>query len=207
MKSVEITARTVDEAVKQAAEELGLSLDDIHIEILEEPSKGFLGILGGKNARIKAIPKDDNNIGKAKKYLEDITKKIGIEANVAVKETNDYIKMVIAGNSLGVIIGRRGETLDALQYLTNLVVNKKANERRRIILDAEGYRERREDTLRNLAFRLSDKVKRTGQKIYLEPMNPQERRIIHTALQNDRYVMTLSEGEEPYRKVVIMPRR
>lgn len=207
MKSIEITARTVDEAIKIAAEELGLSLDDIHIEVLEESSKGFLGIIGGKNARIKATPKDDNNIVKAKKYLEDITSKMGIDAKVTIHETSDYIKMIIAGDSLGVIIGRRGETLDAIQYLTNLVVNRKANERRRIILDAEGYRERREDTLRNLAFRLSDKVKRTGQKVFLEPMNPQERRIIHTALQNDRYVMTLSEGEEPYRKVVIMPKR
>lgn len=206
MKSVEITARTVDEAVKMAAEELGLSLDDIHIEVLEESSKGFLGIIGGKNARIKATQKDDNNIVKAKKYLEDITTKMGIDASVDVYETSDYIKMIITGDSLGIIIGRRGETLDAIQYLTNLVVNRKASERRRVILDAEGYRERREDTLRNLAFRLSDKVKRTGQKVFLEPMNPQERRIIHTALQNDRYVMTLSEGEEPYRKVVIMPK-
>ena len=206
MKSVEITARTVDEAAKIAAEELGLTLDDIHIEVLEESSKGFLGILGAKNARIKATPKDDNNIVKAKKYLEDITAKMGIDASVTVYETSDYIKMIITGESLGVIIGRRGETLDAMQYLTNLIVNRKANERRRVILDAEGYRERREDTLRNLAFRLSDKVRRTGQKVFLEPMNPQERRIIHTALQNDRYVMTLSEGEEPYRKVVIMPK-
>lgn len=207
MRSVEITARTVDDAVKQAAEELGLSLDDIHIEVLEESSKGFLGILGGKNARIKATPKEENNIGKTKKFLEDILAKMGLEAKVSVEENRDYIKMIIAGDSLGVIIGRRGETLDAIQYLTNLVLNRKANERRRIIIDAEGYRDRREDTLRNLAFRLSDKVKRTGQKIFLEPMNPQERRIIHTALQNDRYVTTLSEGEEPYRKVVIMPKR
>lgn len=207
MRSVEITARTVDEAVRLAAEELGLSLDEIHIEVLEESSKGFLGILGGKNARIKATPKEENNIEKTKKFIEDILRKMGLEARVSIEEKSDYIKMIIAGDSLGVIIGRRGETLDALQYLTNLVLNRKANERRRIILDAEGYRDRREDTLRNLAFRLSDKVKRTGQKIFLEPMNPQERRIIHTALQNDRYVTTLSEGEEPYRKVVIMPKR
>ncbi|MDX9872830.1 MAG: RNA-binding cell elongation regulator Jag/EloR, partial [Clostridia bacterium] len=106
-----------------------------------------------------------------------------------------------------VIIGRRGETLDALQYLTNLVANRRGQERRRIILDTEGYRERREATLEKLARRLSEKVRRTGQKVFLEPMNPQERRIIHTALQNDRYVTTMSEGEEPFRKVVIMLKR
>jgi spoIIIJ-associated protein len=114
--------------------------------------------------------------------------------------------MTVSGENMGVIIGRRGETLDALQYLTNLVVNRKMHERKRIILDAEGYRERRAETLEKLARRLADKVKRTGQRVFLEPMNPQERRIIHTALQNDIYVTTLSEGDEPFRKVVIKPR-
>lgn len=206
MNTIEITARTIDDAIKQAAEELALDVEDIEIEIIEESSKGFLGILGGRLAKIKATPKD-NSIAKAKRYLEKVTERMGINANVTVQESNEYIKMVIAGDSMGIIIGRRGETLDALQYLTNLVINKKMQERRRIILDAEGYRGRREETLERLARRLSDKVRRTGQKVFLEPMNPQERRIIHTALQNDRYVTTISEGEEPYRKVVIMPQR
>ncbi|PKM88285.1 MAG: protein jag [Firmicutes bacterium HGW-Firmicutes-12] len=206
MKSIEIKASTVDEAVKQAIKELDLSIEEVEIEVIEEPSKGFLGIIGGKLARIKATPKDDT-ITKARKYLENITEKMGIKANVISQESTEYIKMTISGESMGVIIGRRGETLDALQYLTNLVVNRKRQERRRIILDAEDYRERRADTLEKLARRLSEKVKRTGQRVFLEPMNPQERRIIHTALQNDIYVTTLSEGDEPYRKVVIMPRR
>jgi len=205
MKTVEITARTVDEAVKQAADEMGLELEDLHIEILEESSKGFLGILGGKQARIKATPKD-MSLSRAKDFLKDVAAGIGLKASIRVEENEDAVRMILEGDDLGVIIGRRGETLDAIQYLTNLVANKKSLERRRIILDAEGYRERREQTLRSLAMRLADRVKRSGQRVSLEPMNPQERRIIHTALQEDIYVTTLSEGEEPYRKVVIMPR-
>ena len=205
MKTVEITARTVDEAVKQAADEMGLELEDLHIEVLEESSKGFLGILGGKQARIKATPKD-MSISRAKAFLKDVASGIGLKASVRVEENKDAVRMILEGDDLGVIIGRRGETLDAIQYLTNLVANKKSLERRRILLDAEGYRERREQTLRSLAMRLADRVKRSGQRVSLEPMRPQERRIIHTALQEDIYVTTLSEGEEPYRKVVIMPR-
>lgn len=205
MKTVEITARTVDEAVKQAADEMGLELEDLHIEVLEESSKGFLGILGGKQARIKATQKD-MSISRAKAFLKDVASGIGLKASVRVEENKDAVRMILEGEDLGVIIGRRGETLDAIQYLTNLVANKKSLERRRILLDAEGYRERREQTLRSLAMRLADRVKRSGQRVSLEPMSPQERRIIHTALQEDIYVTTLSEGEEPYRKVVIMPR-
>lgn len=206
MKSIEITARTVDEAVKLASEELGVTLEDLKVEVIEESSKGFLGILGTRQAKIRAFA-IDNRIKKAKQYLLEIIKKMGITADVIVQEYEDYIKMIITGNNLGIIIGRRGETLDALQYLTSLIANKKAAERKRIILDAEGYRDRREDTLEKLAHRLSDRVKRTGQKVVLEPMNPHERRIIHTTLQNDNSVTTMSEGEEPYRKVVIFPRR
>ncbi|MDX9873071.1 MAG: RNA-binding cell elongation regulator Jag/EloR [Clostridia bacterium] len=138
MKSIEITARSVEEAIKQAAGELGVPGEEIDVEILEESSKGFLGF-GGKMARIRASVKDDC-ANRAKGYLENVTAKMGIQASIAAEENSEYIKLRIEGDSMGVIIGRRGETLDALQYLTNLVANRRGQERRRIILDTEGYR-------------------------------------------------------------------
>lgn len=205
MRVVEISARNVEEAIKMAAEELKLSIDEFDVEILEESSKGFLGILGGKHARIRATEKP-NKVTSAKQFLEEVTARIGLKTTVLVREEDDFVKMTLTGANLGSLIGRRGETLDALQYLTNLVANKHSHERKKIVLDAEGYRQRREETLTTLARRLADKVARTGTAVVLEPMNPQERRIIHTALQDDRKVQTLSEGEEPFRKVVISPR-
>jgi len=206
MKTIEVTARTVDEAKKVAAEKLGVQLENLKIEVLEESSKGFLGILGGKQARIKASVKE-NGLEKAKEYIRRITEVVGAKAEIHTEEEGEYVKITLSGENIGVLIGRRGETLDALQYLVNLVANRRVSEKKKIILDAEGYRKRREDTLEKLARKLADRVKRTGQQVALEPMNPQERRIIHTTLQNDRYVRTMSEGEEPYRKVVILPRR
>lgn len=139
----------------------------------------------------------------AMNFLNQVFQKIGVSVNTEIFKENDFIRLSFQGDDLGILIGRRGETLDSLQYLTNLVVSRKINQKNRIILDVEGYRKRREETLVNLAHRLSDKVKKTGHNIVLEPMNPHERRIIHTALQNDQKVRTFSEGEEPYRKVII----
>ena len=201
-ESVEITARTVDEAIKLAAEQLNIALEEIEYEVLEESHKGFLGLIGGKQARIRANRKPDK-ILKARKYIQNVTAKMGVITDIIVKESDDSIKMVLAGKNIGLLIGRRGETLDALQYLVNVVANKETNERKRIILDAEGYRRKREETLSQLALRLAEKVRKSGRPVALEPMNPQERRIIHTTLQDNPYVTTLSEGEEPYRKVVI----
>lgn len=207
MRVLEKTGRTVEEAVNQALAELKLKKDEVEIEILEEPNKGIFGFFGSKNARVRVTEKLDP-IKMVKKFYEKVTAQMGVNAEILVKEEEDFIKMNLIGDNLGILIGRRGETLDALQYLGNLVANKyNLAERKKIILDAEGYRKRREDTLVNLAARLADRVKRTGYRVVLEPMNPQERRIIHTALQNDRRVQTYSEGEEPFRKVVIALRK
>lgn len=205
MKSIEMTGRTVEEAISAALQELQLEKSDVDIQILEEPSKGFLGILGGKMARVQVAEKI-SPLKTTKKFLEDVTNKIGVSVEVLVQEETDdqYVKMELVGKDLGILIGRRGDTLDALQYLANLVANKNNNgERVKIIIDAEDYRKRREETLVKLALRMADKAKKTGQKVVLEPMNPQERRIIHTALQNEAQIETFSEGEEPFRKVVI----
>lgn len=205
MKRIEMTGRTVEEAISAALQELQLEKSDVDIQILEEPSKGFLGILGGKMARVQVAEKFSPLLT-TKKFLEDVTNKIGVSVEVLVQEETDdqYVKMELVGKDLGILIGRRGDTLDALQYLANLVANKNNNgERVKIIIDAEDYRKRREETLVKLALRMADKAKKTGQKVVLEPMNPQERRIIHTALQNEAQIETFSEGEEPFRKVVI----
>ena len=205
MKSIEISARSVEEAVKMALEELQMKENEVNVEVLEEPSKGFLGILGSKMARVKVTEKVDP-LKNTRKFLEDIAEKMGVIVDVVVKpEKGGYITMELVGDDLGILIGRRGDTLDALQYLANLVANKNnLGARLKIILDAENYRARREETLIKLAVRMADKVKKTGRKIVLEPMNPQERRIIHTALQHEDQIDTLSEGKNLFAKSLFL---
>lgn len=198
---VEKTAKTVEEAIKAALSELNISEDKADIEVLEEPTKGILGFMA-KPARVKVTKKLTPEYA-AEEFLGQIFNKMNLKVESEINKNDEYVYINFKGQDLGILIGRRGETLDALQYLVNLAVNRKFAERTKIILDVEDYRKRREETLINLAFRLSDKVKRTGVNVTLEPMNPHERRIIHTALQNDKRVTTFSEGEEPYRKVVI----
>jgi spoIIIJ-associated protein len=208
MNSIEISARSVEEALEIALQKFNLTKDEVKMEILEEPSKGFLGILGGKMAKIKVSPKIDP-LSLTKKFLEDVTQQMGLTVDINITSDNDYVKIDFQGEKLGVLIGRRGDTLDALQYLTNLVANKynyevgSNKERIKIILDVEGYRQRREETLTKLAFKMAEKVQKTGRKVVFEPMNPQERRIIHTALQDEEFVQTISEGEDPFRRVII----
>ncbi|HHX50369.1 MAG TPA: protein jag [Clostridia bacterium] len=202
MSSIEITAKTVEDAVETALKELQVDREQIEVDVLEEGSKGLFGILGSRMARVKVTVKEDPlEIGK--EFLRPIIKSMGVEVTTEERKEGDYYYLSFSGSKLGIIIGHRGETLDALQYLTNLAINKKVKNRVHFILDVEGYRKKREATLIRLAQRLSEKAKRTGKKVMLEPMSPQERRIIHTALQNDPLIQTYSEGEEPFRKVVI----
>jgi len=202
MKSIEIAAKTVESAVETALKELQVSREDVDVEVLEEPSKGLFGLLGSKLAKVRVtVKKSPQDI--AIEFLTDVLEKMGVKTAIEGKMENGYLNLAIKGSNLGLLIGRRGETLDALQYLTNLVVNRKSEKKVHIILDVEGYRKRREETLTRLARRLAEKVKKSGRKIMLEPMNPHERRIIHTALQNNADVTTYSEGDEPYRKVII----
>ena len=202
MRVTEKTGKTVEEALKTALKELGAKLEEIEYEVLEEPIKGIFGLLGSKPARIRVKIKD-NPVEIAQLFLGQVLLAMKIDVVTEVRQREGYIFISFIGPDLGILIGRRGETLDALQYLVNLVANKHCEERIRIVLDVENYRKRREEALVNLARRLSEKVTRTGLNVVLEPMNPQERRIIHTALQNSIHVYTFSEGDEPYRKVVI----
>ncbi len=199
----EITAKTVDEALTNAMLELGTTIDNIEYEVIEKETSGFLGMFG-KPAKIKVRIKASTK-NTTKKFLDDVFKAMGINATTEViyDEENATVEINIDGDEMGVLIGKRGQTLDSLQYLVSLVVNKNSENYIKVKLDTENYRARRKETLENLAKNIAFKVKRTRKPVSLEPMNPYERRIIHSALQNDKYVETYSEGEEPYRKVVI----
>ena len=169
---------------------------------MEEPVKGILGIFGGKDAKIKAsVMQSTGDL--VKEFLTELFEKMKLEAKIDITETEDAVAVNVSGPRMGILIGHRGETLDAVQYLTSLAVNKNTDKYKRITIDTENYRCKREETLTKLAKRLAHKVYKTKRKIVLEPMNPFERRVIHSALQKDPHVVTHSEGNEPYRKVVI----
>lgn len=206
MQVVEKTAKTVDDAVDQAIAELGISREEIDIEIIDQPTKGFLGLLGAKPARVKVMVKD-TPARKVRTIMSDILNTMDLNAKMNIAEKDNTVIINLEGENLGILIGRRGETLDALQYLINLSVNKNLESRRKFILDIEGYRQRREDTLKKLAQKLADKATQRGRNVVLEPMNSLERRIIHTALQGRDDISTFSEGEEPYRKIIIAPKK
>lgn len=210
MKSVEKTGRTVEDAIQAALEELGAKREDVEIEVLEEGSKGFLGLLGARLARVRVTVDDsmDAKIDAAREFLEGLLERMGVSAEIEVEVGEEQLVYFrLSGRRMGVVIGRRGQTLDAIQYLVNLVANKLSGPRARIVLDAEGYRDKRAETLRNLAERLAAKAKSERRKTVLEPMSALERRIVHLALAGDTEVETRSEGEEPYRRVVIVPKR
>jgi spoIIIJ-associated protein len=203
MKTVELTGRTVEEALLAAQKELGLeTAADLRYEVLEEASKGFLGLLGGNPARIRAWVKE-NPQRLAYDFLADIFARMGLDVEMKTSEKNGYLQIDVSGDDLGILIGRRGRTLDALQYLTNLAANRQSRDRVGIIVDIGGYRQRRARTLERLAERIIKKVKSQRQCVVLEPMTPQERRVIHLVVQKEKGVTSYSEGSEPYRKVII----
>ena len=203
MEYMEFSAKTVDDAIVEACSKLLISRDKLEYEVIEEGSAGFLGI-GSKPAIIKArqISTIDDV---AKDFLKEVFDAMDMVVEVSIKydEFDKTMNIDLSGDDMGVLIGKRGQTLDSLQYLVNLVVNKNSEEKIHVKVDTEDYRRRRKQTLENLAKNMAAKVKRTRRPVSLEPMNPYERRIIHSALQNDKYVTTHSEGEEPYRRVVI----
>ena len=206
--SVEKTGKTIEEAQKAALEELGASLEEVKVEVISEPSKGFFGIIGGHEAKVRVTLIEKSPKEYAQEFLSKLFTSMGLKVELEVEETEEGISFNLIGENLGVLIGKHGQTLDALQYLVNLVANRtRTDDRVRVVLDIEKYRERRTETLRHLALRLADKVCRSANKIVLEPMNRHERKIIHMALQDDTRVRTYSDGEEPFRKVVIEANR
>ncbi len=241
MGSIEMTGKTVDEALEAALAELHTTRENVDVEILEEAKDGLFGLFGGRKARIKvtlkAVKGEEKEEEKPAEALKEAEKVVAVgetkqfknivNNDEAVKMAKEFLLKIFAsmnikvvmekfvskedgvvtfklhGADMGILIGKHGQTLDSLQYLTNLVANKNSAERIRIMIDIEDYRERRAHTLTRLALRLAERVKRSGDRVVLEPMNPHERKIIHMALQNDSRVNTLSEGEDPYRRVAI----
>ena len=203
MEYVEFRGKSVDDALTNALVSLGTTSDQIEYEVIEKGSNGILGF-GSKDAVIKVVKKctpEDIVVN----FLNDVFEKMELEVEIITKfdEIDNVIDVELKGPEMGVLIGKRGQTLDSLQYLTNLAVNRKSDNYLKVKIDTEDYRRRRKETLENLAKNVAYKVKRTKHPVSLEAMNPYERRIIHSALQNDKYVVTHSEGEEPYRHVVV----
>ena len=203
MEFIEVSAKSVDEALTEASIKLGIPSSEIEYEVVEKGSTGFLGI-GSKSAVIKARKKFsvEENV---REFLSSVFHAMDIEVEIIVKidEDEKLIDVELKGDDMGLLIGKRGQTLDSLQYLTNLAVNKQSESYYKVKVDTEDYRKRRKETLENLAKNIAYKVKRTKRSVALEPMNPFERRVIHSALQNDKFVTTHSEGDEPYRHVVV----
>ena len=249
---IEKSAKTVDDALKAALEELGVKEVDVNYEIIEEASRGFLGIIGTKPAKIRVIVKeneekieptpliddtndspqkeeieqeehdvkkvvdkvpeeadthDEKKIVMARKFLQDIFDNMNLEVNIETIPSEDIYTFNISGQNLGILIGKHGQTLDALQYLVNLAANRNERQRMRFIVDVENYRNRRAETLQNLAKNLADRAIKMDQEVKLEPMNRHERRVIHASLQDNDKVTTYSKGEEPHRYIVISPKR
>lgn len=203
---IQISAKTVDDAITEALLKLETTSDMIEYEVIEKGSSGLFGFIGSKPAVIKARKKY-NLMDKTRVFLDELfdAMKIPVESAITYDEDNRQMDITFNGDEMGMLIGKRGQTLDSLQYIISLVVNKEKDTDAyiRVKVDTENYRERRKETLETLAKNIAYKVKRNRRPVALEPMNPYERRIIHSALQNDRFVETHSEGVEPYRKVVI----
>jgi spoIIIJ-associated protein len=223
MKSVETEGKTIEQATDKACEELAVSREDLEVEVLSNGSGGFLG-LRARNARIRATVREtaaprspetrpsaaypDNQAAEtAKKTLEDILRLLEVEATVDLKEDSERILLDIRGDGSGLLIGRKGQTLDAMEYLINKIVHKDAEDKKRIVVDTENYRFRREDSLVKLAQRLGEKAKRLGRPVTISPMSGHDRRIIHLALQDDKALRTWSTGTGLYRKLIISPEK
>lgn len=206
MKKMTMTGKTIEEAVQAGLAHWNVTEDRVEVKVIEEPAKGLFGLFGAKEAVVELTLVDDpNDAGqKAEAFLEKIFANMGLDISIDQIENEHALILNLSGPELAPIIGRRGQTLDALQYLVNIVANRRSDQRRRIILDAENFRARREKTLQQLALRLAQRVIKTGTEVMIEPMPASERKIIHAYLQNHPKVKTYSKGEEPYRRVVII---
>ncbi len=209
VQTIEKRGKNVDEAIKAALDELGCEIDDVAIEIIEEPSKGLLGLVGRKPAIVKVSVKANQSPSQSpeqevRQVVEDLLNRMKIDYQInQIEYEAGRVRINIVGNDMGLLIGRKGETLNAVQYIIGLMLNRNREERLRVVLDVEDYRKKREESLEALALRLSDKVKRTRKNVVMRPMSSQERRIVHTILQEDPQISTFSLGDEPNRKVVI----
>jgi len=199
---IEKSGKTTEEAVAAALKVLDAAEEEVTIEVLDPGAKGGLFGIGGRPAMV-AVTRKYDPVHAVKEFLREVTLAMGLSVNIEVTRKEKYLNINVVGENMGILIGKRGATLDALQYLTNLVVNRGSVPEFSVILDTENYRRRRRETLESLANNLARKVKAIRKPVNLEPMSRYERHIIHTVLQNDRHIRTYSEGNEPFRHVVI----
>jgi spoIIIJ-associated protein len=205
MKNLIVSAKTIEEAIKSGLAQLNVTEDRVKVNVLEQPTKGLFGLFGSKNAKVELelIP---DPVEEAIVFLQDLMKAMQISVTISRSKDKEHTLLELSGPELGILIGKRGQTLDALQYLVGIVANRYSSSFIRIVLDAENFRERRKQTLEDLANKLASRVIRTRKDVVLEPMNSQERKVIHTVLQNHANVKTFSKGEEPNRRIVITMR-
>ena len=203
LRKIEKIAKSIEEAIADALVDLDATRDMVDIEIIEEGSKGLFGILGGKDAHIIVTMKNGSPQHSAEEFLGKLFAGLGVEVNMDIQQEDGRLEIDLSGESMGIIIGKRGETLDSIQYITSLVVNSGAEDFVKVSIDTENYREKRKEALERLASRIIDKVLKSRRRYILEPMNPYERRVIHSYVQGDDRVATYSIGDEPNRKVVI----
>lgn len=204
MKQVTASGQTVDDAVQSALEQLNTGRDQVNIEIIDEGKKGMFGIFGAKRAIVK-VSIQENPIDLAAKYLEEMTRSFAGDIVVDVKQEQNNVVFNLSSEKIAMVIGKRGQTLNAIQHLVQVMLNRQSTEFYRITVDAEGYRERREETLKQLASRLADKAIKIRRNVTLEPMPSYERKVIHSILQDNPKVETHSDGSDPNRFVVIKP--
>jgi spoIIIJ-associated protein len=207
MLSIEIEAKTMEEAIERACEHFQLSEEELDIEVLESRSGGIFGIAGNKKAKIRATPKENSSIMVAQEALTRIVTLISPDTTVLTEKKGDDIVLNIKGNNPGILIGPQGKTLEALEFIINKAVNKISEKKIRVIVDTENYRQRREESLKRLALKMGEKAKKTGKTVTLNPMNPHDRRIVHLTLKGDHQVQTKSRGEGLYKKVYIIPHK
>ena len=207
MSSIEIEAKTTQEAIEKACEHFHLSEQELDIEVLETKSTGIFGIAGNKKAKIRVTPKKDNDIAVAQETLNKIISLISADTKVSAEKKGDDIILKIEGNNPGILIGPQGKTLEALEFIVNKAVNKASKKKVRVVVDFENYRQRREESLKRLAFKMGEKAKQTKKTVIIDPISPHDRRIVHLALKGDHLVQTKSEGEGFLKKVLIVPNK
>ncbi|WP_099158971.1 RNA-binding cell elongation regulator Jag/EloR [Virgibacillus ndiopensis] len=204
MREITASGQTVEEAVQSALEQLNTTRDHVKVDIIDEGKKGLLGVFGSKRAVVKVIL-TKNQIQQAEKYLKEIVNNMQVATEVTTTVEDKHVTFDLSGEKIALVIGKRGQTLNALQYLVHLAINKDGKDFYTVTVDAEGYRVRRKETLESLAIKMADKATRLNKKVALEPMPAYERKVIHSALQDNHHVSTYSDGVEPHRHIVIKP--
>ena len=207
MSSIEIEAKTTEEAIKKACEHFHLTEAELDIEVLESRSTGIFGLVGNRKAKIRVKIRENNTIAVAEETLRKIISLMSIDAKISAERKGDDIVLNIEGNNTGILIGHKGRTLEALEFIVNKAVNKAAEKKVRVIVDTENYRQRKEDSLKRLALKMGEQAKRTRKTVTINSVNPHDRRIIHLALKGDNQVQTKSDGEGLFKKIYIIPNK